>query len=176
MRKAEYLELLKSPRWQKRRLEILERDEWACQLCGDEDSQLHVHHWVYEWNRPPWEYPDEAMVTLCESCHERETKNGKTAEKRLIRALRQFCVTYQNINALSTNLEREFNLRGVRSGKWAIVYALGLAAQAPIGKVLDEIREHVDLGMPASITTTFPLSTKDGSEVVVEMNVEVRLT
>ncbi len=28
-----YAEQLKDPRWQKRRLEILQRDEWRC-LCG----------------------------------------------------------------------------------------------------------------------------------------------
>lgn len=48
-----YLELLKDPRWQKRRLEILERDGWECQNCGGKDKTLHVHHKRYRGK--PWE-------------------------------------------------------------------------------------------------------------------------
>ena len=30
-----YSEQLKSPKWQKKRLEIMQRDKFTCQLCGD---------------------------------------------------------------------------------------------------------------------------------------------
>ena len=43
----EYAEKLKDPRWQKKRLEILERDAWVCQKCFDTKSTLHVHHRIY---------------------------------------------------------------------------------------------------------------------------------
>ena len=62
-----YLDLLKDPRWQKKRLEILERDGWACKLCGDKESTLAVHHCGYHGK--PWESPDEELETLCEKCH-----------------------------------------------------------------------------------------------------------
>lgn len=39
-----YSEKLKNPRWQKKRLEIFERDGWKCRACQDEKSTLHVHH------------------------------------------------------------------------------------------------------------------------------------
>jgi len=45
-----------------------------------------VHHRYYE-NIEPWEYPDEALITLCENCHEQET-NLTIIEKSLLRELR----------------------------------------------------------------------------------------
>lgn len=62
-----YVEKLKDPRWQKKRLEILQRDEFECQSCGDKESTLHVHHYTYSEN--PWDTPDDDLLTLCEKCH-----------------------------------------------------------------------------------------------------------
>lgn len=64
-----YSEKLRSPRWQKKRLQILDRDHWSCLCCGSEDKNLQVHHVVYG-KRDPWDYPDELYQTLCEDCHE----------------------------------------------------------------------------------------------------------
>jgi hypothetical protein len=66
-----YVDLLKDPRWQRRRLEILERDGWACRSCGATDRTLHVHHRLYKGN--PWDVEPEFLVTLCEPCHEQAT-------------------------------------------------------------------------------------------------------
>ena len=68
----EYYEKLKDPRWQKKRLKILERDKWTCQRCNDDENTLHVHHKVYVAGAEPWDYKDEYLVTLCEDCHEHE--------------------------------------------------------------------------------------------------------
>ena len=65
-----YVEKLKHPKWQKKRLEILERDDFTCQDCGRTDKTLHVHHFYYERNKMPWEYPCEHLITLCAPCHE----------------------------------------------------------------------------------------------------------
>jgi len=86
MAKMTYAEKLKDPRWQRKRLEILERDDWACQWCGDNTSELHVHHLIYHWDSEPWEYQDEELITLCSSCHEKE-KDRKLAIERLTHAL-----------------------------------------------------------------------------------------
>ena len=51
-------------------MEILDRDEFACQRCGSTDKTLHVDHTCYQFGKNPWEYPDEHLVTLCVSCHE----------------------------------------------------------------------------------------------------------
>lgn len=74
MTRDQYIQKLKDPRWQKRRLEILERDNWTCQLCEDKDSTLTVHHRYYEKGKDPWDYPDKCLTTLCETCHEDETR------------------------------------------------------------------------------------------------------
>lgn len=69
---SEFWKSYKDPRWQKRRLEIMDRDEWKCRSCGCEDDTLNVHHAYYERDKKPWEYPDLSLVTLCEACHKRK--------------------------------------------------------------------------------------------------------
>ncbi len=64
-----YAEKLRSPLWQKKRLEILQRDGWHCQLCSDAESNLQVHHKSYASGKEPWEYHDENFITYCEHCH-----------------------------------------------------------------------------------------------------------
>lgn len=67
--KQDYAAKLKNPKWQKKRLQILGRDKFTCKLCGDTETTLHVHHKYYENGCDPWEYPNTALVTLCEHCH-----------------------------------------------------------------------------------------------------------
>ena len=64
-----YAEKLKDPRWQKKRLEILQRDGFKCRSCGNEEETLHVHHMIADFKISPWEHKDHTMVTLCEECH-----------------------------------------------------------------------------------------------------------
>lgn len=47
----------------------MERDGWACFICQNKEQTLNVHHKSYMDGREPWEYEDEDLVTLCESCH-----------------------------------------------------------------------------------------------------------
>jgi len=64
-----YAEKLRDPRWQRKRLEIFERDDWRCCSCHRTDKNIQVHHAVYA-RRDPWEYPNELLQTLCEDCHQ----------------------------------------------------------------------------------------------------------
>jgi hypothetical protein len=73
-----YKELLKLPDWQKKRLEILDRDKWTCQICKETGRPLHVHHKWYESKRMPWDYPGEVYLTLCDLCHD----GGVTGEDK----------------------------------------------------------------------------------------------
>jgi hypothetical protein len=84
-----YSEKLKNPKWQKRRLEIFDRDEWMCQICGTEKITLHVHHKYYEKNKEPWEYDEDALVTLCEDCHQMETEYRPEFEQLILKELRK---------------------------------------------------------------------------------------
>lgn len=67
-----YSSELKDPRWQKKRLEIYQRDNWTCQMCGNglyDGVPLNVHHKVYHKDCLPWEYQDKELITICEKCH-----------------------------------------------------------------------------------------------------------
>lgn len=65
-----YYEKLLDPRWQKKRLEILSRDNFTCERCGATDQTLHVHHGYYERGLDPWEYDPKTLHCLCDGCHE----------------------------------------------------------------------------------------------------------
>lgn len=62
-----YAEKLKDPRWQRKRLDILNRDDFTCRCCSDKTEELHVHHIKYNSN--PWEADDEDLITVCKKCH-----------------------------------------------------------------------------------------------------------
>jgi 5-methylcytosine-specific restriction endonuclease McrA len=64
-----YKDKLRDPRWQKRRLEIFQRDDWQCCICHQSNRNLQVHHIVYA-KLDPWDYPDHLLQTLCDECHE----------------------------------------------------------------------------------------------------------
>jgi hypothetical protein len=68
-----YAQKLKDPRWQKRRLHILEQRGWKCERCRDDKTTLHVHHKKYRGQ--PWEALDHDLEVLCEPCH--SGKHGK---------------------------------------------------------------------------------------------------
>ena len=98
-KEQKYSEKLKDPRWQKIRLKIFERDQWSCQICKDTGSTLKVHHKYYLQNKEPWEYPPEALITLCENCHTEEWENRPEAEYALLRTLKTkgfFAIDLQN--------------------------------------------------------------------------------
>lgn len=75
-----YQEQLKSPLWQKFRLEILQRDHFRCRCCGNDKDQLHTHHLYYLPKTLLWEYDMDGVVSVCPACHEILTKElGKIA-------------------------------------------------------------------------------------------------
>lgn len=64
-----YSEKLRSPLWQRFRLEVMQRDDFKCTRCKSGATFLHVHHTKYIKGREPWEYDLSLMETLCEVCH-----------------------------------------------------------------------------------------------------------
>ena len=77
-----YSEKLKDIRWQKKRLQVLERDGWRCRDCGCKDQTLHVHHCHYE-RGGPWQTPNDLLMSLCEDCHETRQSLESDARKML---------------------------------------------------------------------------------------------
>jgi 5-methylcytosine-specific restriction endonuclease McrA len=68
---VKYSEKLKDPRWQKKRLKILKRDRFQCKCCLNKERMLSIHHLYYLKNADPWEYPNKALITLCQDCHDK---------------------------------------------------------------------------------------------------------
>jgi HNH endonuclease len=115
---SEYSEKLKDPRWQKKRLEIMERDKFTCQYCQHDDLTLTVHHKMYDKKLEPWEYPDNMLITLCESCHKTETEQREDTDKKLVKLLRiKFSAeSIQSLTSAIENLpenENEYNAMSV---------------------------------------------------------------
>ena len=68
-----YAEKLRDPRWQQKRLEMMERDGFRCRHCEDESKELHVHHTVYCNGNDPWEVDSSTLICLCKTCHDNQT-------------------------------------------------------------------------------------------------------
>ena len=80
-KQTSYSEKLRDPRWQKKRLCVMQRDGFACRDCGDEKSTLQVHHCHYE-KGGPWMTDERFLLTLCGDCHEKRgdlESDGKRA-------------------------------------------------------------------------------------------------
>ena len=71
--KVEYDKALQHPKWQKKRLEIFQRDKWRCKKCGDTETTLHLHHKKYT-RKYPWNEPRKNLITLCSKCHKKVHK------------------------------------------------------------------------------------------------------
>jgi 5-methylcytosine-specific restriction endonuclease McrA len=69
--RKQYRELLKENKWKHKAKEIRARDGNKCVQCGAK-GRLQVHHLFYVDNKMPWDYPNDAMVTLCSVCHRKE--------------------------------------------------------------------------------------------------------
>lgn len=76
MTKTEFMDQYKDPQWQRKRLEILQRDNFTCKMCDGTTRMLHVHHKKYIPDHKPWEYDNSNFLTLCEDCHSLISKYG----------------------------------------------------------------------------------------------------
>lgn len=85
--KTTYASKLLDSRWQKKRLDILNRDGFTCQKCFTTDTTktLHIHHKMYE-SYNPWETCNELLVTLCHECHGEEPNQSKRLQVELLKS------------------------------------------------------------------------------------------
>lgn len=127
-----YSEKLKDPRWQRKRLEILERDDFTCRDCGDKDSTLHVHHCLYIRDNEPWDYDAKELRTLCEICH--TTRAGIEHDVKLEFARLLALVTHSEIAALMPDLLNMQDFGGPTTG-------IAIVENGFIGSLKDRISE-----------------------------------
>lgn len=76
-----YEDLLKTEEWREKRQKILNRDNNKCVYCG-KTHNLQVHHKYYSkypngFRVYPWNYPDDALITLCDECHKKAHNKKK---------------------------------------------------------------------------------------------------
>lgn len=102
-----YKEQLLDPRWQRRRLEVFQRDNFTCQAnkCGATTETLEVHHMEYI-NIPIWDYPDDMLVTLCYKCHDKEL-GREPLEKKLSTAFKMQGFLVSDLVALTCKIETD---------------------------------------------------------------------
>lgn len=110
-----YADKLKDPLWLAKRREILERDNFTCQSCGDQDGIMQVHHEFYFDNTEPYDYPNSALVTLCKGCHEVEERNRKQTYKNLCTAIADAGFTREDVEKLTWTF-RNINVKPMFSG------------------------------------------------------------
>lgn len=79
MKRLTYSEKLKDPRWQRKRLQIFNRDDWKCVVTGLSTQTLCVHHMRY--HGAPWSSPDDELETVCETVHELITPIARYLQK-----------------------------------------------------------------------------------------------
>lgn len=96
-----YSEKLKDPKWQKKRLEIFQRDGFRCARCFNDTSMLAVHHKVYIKGNEPWDYDNDLLVTLCEECHSDIKEILPVAVQNLTRALSQMDYHYTDLQLIT---------------------------------------------------------------------------
>jgi hypothetical protein len=101
-----YREKLLDPLWIDKRHWVIRLDNYHCRKCSktpvysslkvnfiirgeqtikvpentylilEEKLNLNVHHKYYKQGYEPWEYDDEALITLCPDCHKKEHENN----------------------------------------------------------------------------------------------------
>jgi hypothetical protein len=83
---SSYLSQLNSKEW-KQFSKIVREQRNFCECCRMGDRQLQVHHLFYEPDRQLWEYTNEEVVVLCESCHKEIHEQLKRFRKFVFRYL-----------------------------------------------------------------------------------------
>lgn len=88
-----YNENLKHPKWQKKRLEVMGRDGFACKYCGDKDTTLNVHH--IDYHGKPWESENKDLITCCEECHKHVLHNPDVTEIKSVEKFQEdWCTAF----------------------------------------------------------------------------------
>lgn len=113
----EYSKQLKHPKWQKKRLQILERDEFMCQNCHSKDETLHVHHFFYKPKTLLWDYDESCLITFCGDCHEEwhllndEIKDFLSVDTQTLKEIHNLLMIIRELNLLEILKTSKFALK-----------------------------------------------------------------
>jgi hypothetical protein len=104
----------------------MQRDGGRCKLCWDKEAVLAVHHRYSLPGKEPWEYPLEAFATLCERCHEQETRARPEAERQLLLAIRMAGLYAPEVHKIANVFRRLRTRSGLdaRLAAYVIVQAI----------------------------------------------------
>ena len=122
-----FKEQYKHPKWQKKRLEILERDKYTCQSCGADDRQLHVHHRFYIKDRKVWEYDNDVFHALCEDCH--KNKHSEKPLGLISQHLIKNNINSEDVEFIMTNIDKD--------AATSIAYIISIGYVSEINKIAD---------------------------------------
>lgn len=139
-----YSEKLKDPRWQRKRLEVLQRDDFTCLACGAKDKQLHVHHCYYVSGRDPWEYDSDSMLTWCKDCHKKADDDHESEAYSQGKSW-EFAAHFElNRNRWNLKLGSE---GGFDEGVVWSICAAANGARIPAEEWMNSVKEAFDSGM-----------------------------
>ena len=103
-----YQEKLLDPKWQRKRLEVYNRDNFTCKSCGDTKTTLHVHHKKY--TAEIWDEPLENLETLCAHCHYiKERFKKETPEFDLLSIYKKYSKKYDSYYLTAVAFSNERN-------------------------------------------------------------------
>jgi len=100
-----YYEKLKDPRWQRKRLEVFERDNFTCTSCNCAKDELQLHHLRY-CKGQPWDISNEYLTTLCKICHKKHEEMLEKIKEHL--AVIQSC-SFEHLEEVENLLESVWN-------------------------------------------------------------------
>lgn len=160
-----YSDKLKDPRWQKKRLEILNRDGFACLACDDEKSTLHVHHCYYVSKREPWDYPNESLLTFCAKCHKDVDEDVDSRASFITRHWERAAVQEMQRVFLLKHEERWVDLGVLSEIHWTASQKFG---KAEADRVVEAIEKFASYGLITPEFTRYILSLCDARDELLK--------
>lgn len=151
--KMNYKEQLKTPEWAAKRQIILARDGRCCTECG-KNTYLQVHHNYYEDDKLAWEYPNEALRTLCRGCHHKFHKTHTLSNHKKVEHFTVYQKYFESFYILKEseylifmycckNMEFDTNEIMIRSiERREMVHDLGISKQTVSKSLTSLVSKH----------------------------------
>jgi 5-methylcytosine-specific restriction endonuclease McrA len=102
-----YRDQLLEDKWKMLRERRMNVDWYLCQKCMT-SKHLQVHHRYYIDGFKAWEYPLQALITLCDRCHKLEHDlHGTRMETPLEASFRRIHETIRGVKKLNEIIARK---------------------------------------------------------------------